>query len=61
MLMSLTHAYLHHFDIIHYTIEHILQFINSDGECARRGGGGTFPSSSEPAAEGGPGVRVRGS
>ena len=38
MLMSLTHAYLHHFDLIPYTIEHILQFINSDGACVWRGG-----------------------
>ena len=35
--MSLTHAYLHHLDAINHTIEHILQFINSDGACARRG------------------------
>ena len=56
--MSLTNAYLHHFDVINHTIKHILQFINSDGACARRRG--TFPSSQERAAAGGPGGRVRG-
>ena len=37
---------------------HILQFINSDGACARRGG--ATPSSRERAAAGGPPGRVRG-
>ena len=37
MLMSLTNAYLHHFDVINHTIKHILQFINSDGAFAQRG------------------------
>ena len=58
MLMSLTNAYLQNFDVINHTIKHILQFINSDGACARRRG--TFPSSHERAAAGGPGGRVRG-
>ena len=37
---------------------HILQFINSAGACARRGG--ATPSSRERAAAGGPAGRVHG-
>jgi len=40
-------------DTSNHTIEHILQFINSDGACARRNGG--QPSRRERAAADGPG------
>ena len=55
--VDVTHSWLFtSIDTINYTIEHILQFINSDGACAQRGGS---PSSREQAAAGGPAGHVR--
>ena len=49
--VDVTHSSI---DTINYTIEHILQFINSDGGCARCGG---LPGPHEQAAVGGPSGR----